>query len=86
MYVTLAIDDDPARADATMNDYLVRYYRMPAAETRARERCFAGTEAGAAAWIKSYADAGATHVMLRFAGDTERHFAMAARIRHDLGW
>jgi probable F420-dependent oxidoreductase len=86
MYVTLAIDDDPARADARMDDYLVRYYGMPAAETRNRERCFAGTEAGAAAWIKSYADAGATHIMLRFAGDNERHLDIAARIRRDLGW
>jgi len=86
MYVTLVIDDDPARADATMNDYLVRYYRMPAAETRDRERCFAGTEAGAAAWIKSYADAGASHIMLRFAGDIERQLDIAARIKRALGW
>ena len=86
MYVTLAIDDDPARADATMDDYLVRYYRMPAAETRARERCFAGTESGAAAWIKSYADAGASHIMLRFVGDIERQLETAARIRRGLGW
>ena len=86
MYVTLSIDDDPARADATMNDYLVRYYRMPAAETRNRERCFAGTEAGAAAWIKSYADAGASHIMLRFVGDIERQLVIAARIRRALGW
>jgi|SRR5579883_3487905 len=86
MYVTLAIDDDPARADATMNDYLVRYYRMPAAETRNRERCFAGTEADAAAWIKSYADAGASHIVLRLAGDTEHQLDIAARIRRGLGW
>ena len=86
MYVTLTIDDDPARADATMNDYLERYYRMPAAETRNRERCFAGTEAGAAAWIKSYADAGASHIVLRFAGDTERQLDIAARLRRGLGW
>jgi alkanesulfonate monooxygenase SsuD/methylene tetrahydromethanopterin reductase-like flavin-dependent oxidoreductase (luciferase family) len=86
MYVTLAIDDDPARADATMNDYLVRYYRLPAAETRDRERCFAGTESDAAAWIKSYADAGASHIVLRFVGDNERHLAIAARIRRKLGW
>jgi alkanesulfonate monooxygenase SsuD/methylene tetrahydromethanopterin reductase-like flavin-dependent oxidoreductase (luciferase family) len=86
MYVTLAIDDDPARADARMDDYLARYYGMPAAETRARERCFAGTEAAATAWIKSYADAGATHIMLRFAGDNERHLELAAKIRRGLGW
>jgi alkanesulfonate monooxygenase SsuD/methylene tetrahydromethanopterin reductase-like flavin-dependent oxidoreductase (luciferase family) len=86
MYVTLAIDDDPARADARMDDYLARYYGMPAAETRARERCFAGTQAGATAWIKSYADAGAAHIMLRFAGDNERHLELAAKIRRGLGW
>jgi alkanesulfonate monooxygenase SsuD/methylene tetrahydromethanopterin reductase-like flavin-dependent oxidoreductase (luciferase family) len=84
--VTLAIDDDPARAGATMDDYLVRYYGMPAAETRARERCFAGTQESAAAWIRSYADAGAEHIMLRFAGDNERHLDIAARIRRALGW
>jgi alkanesulfonate monooxygenase SsuD/methylene tetrahydromethanopterin reductase-like flavin-dependent oxidoreductase (luciferase family) len=86
MYVTLVIDDDAARADATMNDYLVRYYALPAAETRNRERCFAGTESGAAAWIKSYADAGASHIVLRFAGDNERHLETAARIKRELGW
>jgi alkanesulfonate monooxygenase SsuD/methylene tetrahydromethanopterin reductase-like flavin-dependent oxidoreductase (luciferase family) len=86
IYLILAIDDDAARAEARMNDYLVQYYGMPAAVTRARERCFAGTEAGAAAWIKSYADAGATHIMLRFAGDNERHLDVAVRIRRGLGW
>ena len=86
MYVTLAIDDAPGRADATMNDYLERYYRMPAAETRDRERCFAGTEAAAAAWIKSYADAGASHIVLRLVGDIERQLDIAARIRRGLGW
>ena len=69
-----------------MNDYLERYYRMPAAETRNRERCFAGTETGAAAWIKSYADAGASHIVLRFAGDTECQLDIAARLRRGLGW
>jgi hypothetical protein len=69
-----------------MDDYLARYYGMPAAETRERERCFAGTEAAAAAWIKSYADAGASHIVLRFAGDNERHLETAVRIRRELGW
>ena len=86
MYVTLAIDDNPARADTRMNDYLARYYGMPAAETRNRERCFAGTESAAAAWIKSYAEAGASHIVLRFAGDIERQLDTAARIRRGLGW
>ncbi|MFI5000790.1 MAG: LLM class flavin-dependent oxidoreductase [Reyranellales bacterium] len=86
MYLTLAIDDDSARADARIDSYLANYYGVPAAGMRARQRCFAGPAAGAAAWIKSYADAGATHLMLRFAGDHERHLDAASRIKRDLGW
>jgi alkanesulfonate monooxygenase SsuD/methylene tetrahydromethanopterin reductase-like flavin-dependent oxidoreductase (luciferase family) len=86
IYLILSIDDDPARAEVRMDDYLERYYSMPAAVTRNRERCFAGTEAAAAAWIKSYADAGASHILLRFAGDNERHLDIANRIRRGLGW
>ena len=86
MYLTLAIDDNVKRADDKINDYLANYYGVPAAGMRARQRSFAGPAAEAAAWIKSYADAGATHLMLRFAGDHTRHLDVAARIKRDLGW
>jgi probable F420-dependent oxidoreductase len=86
MYLTLAIDDDVQRADDKINDYLASYYGVPAAGMRARQRSFAGPVAEAAAWIKSYADAGVTHIMLRFAGDHDRHLELGARIKRDLGW
>jgi len=86
MYLTLAIDDDTARADAKINDYLANYYGVPAAGMRARQRSYAGPAKGAAAWLKSYADAGATHIMLRFAGDHDRHLDLAAGIKRELGW
>src|SRR6185436_9224795 len=86
MYLTLAIDDDVKRADDRINDYLANYYGVQAAGMRARQRSFAGPVAGAAAWIKRYADAGATHIMLRFAGDHERHLDLAAGIKRELGW
>jgi probable F420-dependent oxidoreductase len=86
IYLTLAIDDDAARADKKINDYLAHYYGVPAAGMRARQRCFAGPVTGAAAWIKSYADAGATHIMLRFAGDHDRHLELGAAIKRQLGW
>jgi alkanesulfonate monooxygenase SsuD/methylene tetrahydromethanopterin reductase-like flavin-dependent oxidoreductase (luciferase family) len=86
MYLTLAIDDDAARADAKINSYLEHYYNVPAAGMRARQRAFAGPAAKAAAWIKSYADAGVQHIMLRFAGEHERHLDIAAKIKRDLGW
>jgi alkanesulfonate monooxygenase SsuD/methylene tetrahydromethanopterin reductase-like flavin-dependent oxidoreductase (luciferase family) len=86
MYLTLAIDDDAARAEARIDDYLERYYGERADVTRKRQMCYAGPAAGAAAWMKSYVDAGASHLVLRFAGDPERQLEAAARIRRDLGW
>ena len=86
MYLTLAIDDDTRRADAKIDSYLAHYYGVPAAQMRARQRSFAGPVSGAAAWIKSYADAGATHIMLRFAGEHERHLEQGAKIKQELGW
>src|SRR5262249_40412515 len=62
MYLTLAVDENKDRAETRMNAYLERYYAMPPAETRKRQMSYAGPPAGAAAWIKSYADAGATHL------------------------
>lgn len=86
MYLTLAIDEDASRADAKINAYLQQYYGMRPDETRKRQMSYAGPAAGAAAWMKSYADAGATHLVLRFAGDHERHLEIAARLRRELGW
>jgi probable F420-dependent oxidoreductase len=86
MYLTLAIDDAAGRADARLNAYLERYYGVDPLETRKRQKSFAGPPAGAAAWIKSYADAGASHLVLRFAGDHDRHLETAARLRQELGW
>jgi len=86
MYLTLAIDDDVARADAKLNAYLEQYYAMPPAETRKRQMSYAGSAAGAAAWLKAYADAGASHLVLRFAGDHERQLETVAQMRRELGW
>ena len=47
---------------------------------------YAGPATGAAAWLKAYADAGVSHLVLRFAGDHERHLETAGRLRRDLGW
>ena len=38
------------------------------------------------ALLKAYADAGASHLVLRFAVDHERHLETVARLRRDLGW
>jgi probable F420-dependent oxidoreductase len=86
MYLTLAVDDDRARAQARIDAYLQNYYAMRPDVIRKMQMCFAGPPDDAAAWLKAYADAGASHLVLRFAGDHERHLETAARLRRDLGW
>jgi hypothetical protein len=53
---------------------------------RKRQMCYAGPAAGAANWLKNYVDAGASHLVLRFAGEHEKQLEIVARLRRDLGW
>lgn len=86
MYLTIALDADAAKAEARLDSFLETYYSAPAALLRRRQACYAGPEAGLGAFLKSYADAGVSHLMLRFAGDPERQMEAAARVRRGLGW
>lgn len=86
MYLTLALDDDAARATSRLDAYLERYYGQPAAAMKKRQMCYAGPAAGAAAWLKGYAEAGAGHLVLRFAGEHERQLDAVARLKRELGW
>jgi alkanesulfonate monooxygenase SsuD/methylene tetrahydromethanopterin reductase-like flavin-dependent oxidoreductase (luciferase family) len=86
MYLTLSIDDDASRADARINAYLEQYYGQRSDVMRKRQMCYAGPAAGAANWLKNYVDAGASHLVLRFAGEHEKQLEIVARLRRDLGW
>lgn len=86
MYVTLAIDDDTAKANARMDKYCEAYYGQPAPVIRKMQTTFAGPKAEAAKWLKGFADAGASHICIRLAGDHERQLEIIAGIRRDLGW
>jgi alkanesulfonate monooxygenase SsuD/methylene tetrahydromethanopterin reductase-like flavin-dependent oxidoreductase (luciferase family) len=84
MYLTLAVEEDSARADARLNAYLERYYGQPAAVMRQRQACYGGPRAGLAAWLQGYVTAGVRHLVLRFAGDHERQMDIVAAIRPEL--
>jgi alkanesulfonate monooxygenase SsuD/methylene tetrahydromethanopterin reductase-like flavin-dependent oxidoreductase (luciferase family) len=86
MYLTVALDEDAARADARMNTFLERYYGQPAAVLRRRQAHYAGSASGLAPWLEGYARAGASHLVLRFAGDHERHLEALAGVRAANGW
>jgi hypothetical protein len=46
-----------------------------------RQACFAGSAEAAAEWIATYARAGATHLVVRFAGEHAASLAALARLK-----
>lgn len=86
LYLTLTIDEDANRAGQRLDGFFEHYYGQPASVMRDRQANYAGPAAGAAAWLKSYVDEGASHLVLRFAGDPERQMETIARLRQELGW
>jgi alkanesulfonate monooxygenase SsuD/methylene tetrahydromethanopterin reductase-like flavin-dependent oxidoreductase (luciferase family) len=85
VYLTLTIDDNAARAEERMNAFMEGYYGRPAAEMRARQATYAGPAEGAAAWLASWVEAGVGHLVLRFAGDHQRHLDAVSRLRDKIG-
>lgn len=84
MYLTVAFDEDPARADELLNDYLGRYYApAPAAVMRRVQACYGGPAQEFPAWFNEFVSAGASHLVLRFAGDHDRHMDAVSRLRAD---
>jgi alkanesulfonate monooxygenase SsuD/methylene tetrahydromethanopterin reductase-like flavin-dependent oxidoreductase (luciferase family) len=81
MYLTVSLDDNTAKAEDRLNSFLERYYGQPAPVLRRRQACYAGPPAGMAEWLASYGESGAGHLVLRFAGDHERHLAAVAKLR-----
>jgi len=86
IYLTLTIDEDKTRAEQRMDGFMENYYGVPPAVMRGRQANYAGPAAGAGEWLKSYVDEGASHLVLRFAGDAERNMDTIARLRGELGW
>src|ERR1700730_11850330 len=81
LYVTLAIDEDAGHAEQRIDAFLEHYYGQPAVVMRRRQGCHAGPAAGAAAFLKSFVDAGATHMIVRFTGDHERNLEAFTGLR-----
>jgi alkanesulfonate monooxygenase SsuD/methylene tetrahydromethanopterin reductase-like flavin-dependent oxidoreductase (luciferase family) len=82
MYLTVSLDEDAGKAEDRLNHFLQRYYDQPAPLTRRRQACYAGPAAGLVEWLEAYNAAGADHLILRFAGDHERHLEAVGKIRH----
>jgi alkanesulfonate monooxygenase SsuD/methylene tetrahydromethanopterin reductase-like flavin-dependent oxidoreductase (luciferase family) len=82
MYLTVSLDDDATKAEDRLNSFLESYYSQPAPQLRRRQASYAGPAAGLTEWLDSYAQAGTDHLILRFAGDHERHLQVVSKLTH----
>ena len=81
LYLTLAIDENEARAEERMNNYLSAYYGRRPDVMKKRQACFAGSAGAAAEWLHGYVEEGARYLVLRCAGDHHRHLETVAKLR-----
>ena len=84
IYLTIAVDENAARADERINNFLSAYYGQRPDVLKKRQACFAGSLEAAGEWIIGYVREGARYVVLRFAGDHERHMELFAKLRAKL--
>ena len=86
MYMTICVDDDTARGQARIGEFLEAYYPGRGEMMKKGQAWFAGPASAVADWLAAYADAGLTHFVIRFTGDHERQLEAIAGIRAKLGW
>jgi probable F420-dependent oxidoreductase len=67
-YVTLALDPDRGAAERRLHAFLEHYYAAPARAIMARQATYAGPIDEAVEWLQRWIDAGARHLLFRFAG------------------
>jgi hypothetical protein len=82
----LAIDEDASRAGQRIDGFLERYYGQPAEALRRRQAVYGGPPSGVAEYLKGFADAGASHMIVRLVGDPDRQLETLTAIRRQLGW
>ena len=84
IYLTLAIDENSDKAGQRINDFLAAYYGQRPDVLKKRQACFSGSAGAAAEWLNGYVQEGARYLVLRFAGDHERHLEIIAKLREAL--
>lgn len=78
VYVTVAIAEDQHSAAKQFDEYIRAYYGVPGEVMARVQASHAGTMDSTVEWIGRYIEAGAQHVVVRFARPTLDGFAEAA--------
>lgn len=86
LYLTLSVAETAEKAEEHLVAYLDSYYGALGPKMRAGEACYAGPPDGTGRWLKGFIDAGASHLVLRFAGDHDSQLEAVARMRRELGF
>jgi alkanesulfonate monooxygenase SsuD/methylene tetrahydromethanopterin reductase-like flavin-dependent oxidoreductase (luciferase family) len=82
LYVTVALDSSPQRAQERLASYIQAYYGQPVELISLIQAMYAGTPEGMLEWLSPYVQVGARHVVLRVADeDPQRGLQSAARAR-----
>ncbi|MEL6982068.1 MAG: LLM class flavin-dependent oxidoreductase [Actinomycetota bacterium] len=84
-YLTISLDDDTNAAEQTLNDFLDAYYPAPPEVMRKFQACYAGPRAGLIDWVAPFVEAGAEHLILRFAGNHDTHLEACSTLGAELG-
>lgn len=85
LYLTISVADNAEKAEEHLMAYLNGYYGALGPKMRAGEACYSGPPEGTGRWLKGFIDAGASHLVLRFAGDHDRQMETVSRMRRELG-
>jgi probable F420-dependent oxidoreductase len=67
LYATVSVDDDAERAAEILRASIERYYEVPLEVIEGIQALFAGTPRQCAEWLGRYVQAGARHIVVRFA-------------------
>jgi probable F420-dependent oxidoreductase len=86
LYLTLRIDEDEAAARAQMDAFFENYYPGRGAQMCRTKPWYAGSAAGAGDYLNAYAQAGASHFVIRFTGDHNSQLEAVTNLRAQLGW
>ena len=84
LYLTLTVDENASTAENRMNEFLAGYYGQRPDVMKKKQACFSGSAGAAAEWLNGYVEEGARYLVLRFAGEHERHLETFAKLRESL--
>jgi alkanesulfonate monooxygenase SsuD/methylene tetrahydromethanopterin reductase-like flavin-dependent oxidoreductase (luciferase family) len=80
LYVSVNVDRDAEAAEAALNEYTDRYYKLPLSTMQRFQNYFGGTEKELIAYLREYIDAGCRHITMRINSLTDYD-----RILHAIG-